>query len=1187
MSKVRNATSKEDLTVFVITTGEPTYQKCIRALGEQTVVPKIETIANVTPMNRAFQQMLDRCATKYYIQVDADMILYPHAVQQMISAFQADKFTSSFNGETVPLSKTAMLYFPLFDVHLERQIIGVKIYNHSIMKNYPYEVDFSCEVTQIDRLRNDGYHIAYQEPIMGLHGSEWTTHQIFERYKRLFQKRKIYGGDSHDYEWLAPYPKKFFHSYLLNRNIVDLWAYNGAIAGLAEVKNRQDGEQDASTADDVFTSIQSLAVGSDKLDSGERTYFPIRPSLGKYINTAQDIYRRTCRLSDAISRICLVTTELPGFGPAGGIATAFKLLADALVGAGHSVYILFVSDQTNPIFDDACQTYFNAGIKVYPLIVNDRPGSPWILSASSEIKYWLAERNFDVVHFSEYRGLAYYSLLAKHQGYLFGNTILCIQAHGPSQQLIEFNSDWESEPATQLTVEYCERRSVELADALISPSRYLIDWFIDQSFHLPEHVFVAKNIAPAGEYDKANQSHLPPIEIVFFGKQIELKGVELFCDAIDRLELPEGLKITFLGRASQVKFQNSLGYIAQRAIKWRAEVSFILDVNSEEAMRYCSDSSRLTVIPSLMENSPYVVMECLAANCLFVASEVGGIGELIHPEDRGVLFNADPWSLAEKLDANLKNRGIVPRPSYSNEGIRDTWLALHRLLPAIVVKDATVTRHESQTCAVCITHFNRPNYLTQAIESVVAQGSAVSEIIVVDDGSSTDNLAALEAIRRNYSGTKIQWLFKANGGLASARNYAAKHTTSDTIVFLDEDDLLLPGAIVSLRNALVFAEADVITGSYISGAATQREGATRYREKRTPDYLGLGACNQISLLKNVFGPAVCMVRRRVFEALGGFDESRQGAYEDWAFYENAVASGARLEHFSEPVFVYTQHEHQMTSRIQHVLSGRRILDVAQAHAWPSKSLSWAVRRMKQDAHATDRQSIWRDIDQSSGAPELQTINDVCRSHDERMEALEVFFERHGGKVRVEHKPLKTSTVRLTKPVRHGDSIIGLEMIAQEMAGAPPASIVEFITPKLKTVKYLSPTWKYLLHWRARAYVRMQRIDLAFLDLYDADIQHDDIDGISAIAVCSACQGNASRFASYLAQLDDLQAKTYLMANGDVVHAMARGEVTSAKEHYLVHGIYEKRSWPTSRVWGDLLDLFRRELQSKKKEVTNA
>ena len=93
--------------------------------------------------------------------------------------------------------------------------------------------------------------------------------------------------------------------------------------------------------------------------------------------------------------------------------------------------------------------------------------------------------------------------------------------------------------------------------------------------------------------------------------------------------------------------------------------------------------------------------------------------------------------------------------------------------------------------SVIIPAYQSASTIINAIESILAQIIPVTEIIVIDDGS-TDNLGK---VLENYQG-KIILLKQVNRGAASARNNGIKHATGDIIAFLDADDLWLPGETV-------------------------------------------------------------------------------------------------------------------------------------------------------------------------------------------------------------------------------------------------------------------------------------------------------------------------------------------------------------------------------------------------------
>lgn len=90
---------------------------------------------------------------------------------------------------------------------------------------------------------------------------------------------------------------------------------------------------------------------------------------------------------------------------------------------------------------------------------------------------------------------------------------------------------------------------------------------------------------------------------------------------------------------------------------------------------------------------------------------------------------------------------------------------------------------------VLIDAYNYGRYVEEAVSSVLAQDfpAAEREILVVDDGSTDDTAARLQKF-----GNAIRYLYKSNGGQASAFNYGFANARGEVIALLDADDVWLP-----------------------------------------------------------------------------------------------------------------------------------------------------------------------------------------------------------------------------------------------------------------------------------------------------------------------------------------------------------------------------------------------------------
>ena len=99
--------------------------------------------------------------------------------------------------------------------------------------------------------------------------------------------------------------------------------------------------------------------------------------------------------------------------------------------------------------------------------------------------------------------------------------------------------------------------------------------------------------------------------------------------------------------------------------------------------------------------------------------------------------------------------------------------------------------------------YNVAPYLRACLDSLQAQTQAVSEIIVVDDGSTDDCPRILAEYAGKMSNLRI--IRQENGGLSAARNTGMQHASGRYLAFVDSDDFVTPQMYEQL---LAMAQAD-------------------------------------------------------------------------------------------------------------------------------------------------------------------------------------------------------------------------------------------------------------------------------------------------------------------------------------------------------------------------------------------
>ncbi len=121
--------------------------------------------------------------------------------------------------------------------------------------------------------------------------------------------------------------------------------------------------------------------------------------------------------------------------------------------------------------------------------------------------------------------------------------------------------------------------------------------------------------------------------------------------------------------------------------------------------------------------------------------------------------------------------------------------------------------------SVIIPTYNRAPYVTEALDSVLAQTFTDYEIIVIDDGS-TDNTK--EVLQPYFP--QIRYFFQENQGVSAARNVGIREAKGEWLAFLDSDDVWLPKKLeIQFKDIHRYKDIDlhICNGEYIDGDITQ------------------------------------------------------------------------------------------------------------------------------------------------------------------------------------------------------------------------------------------------------------------------------------------------------------------------------------------------------------------------------
>jgi hypothetical protein len=112
--------------------------------------------------------------------------------------------------------------------------------------------------------------------------------------------------------------------------------------------------------------------------------------------------------------------------------------------------------------------------------------------------------------------------------------------------------------------------------------------------------------------------------------------------------------------------------------------------------------------------------------------------------------------------------------------------------------ETITTREKRPHITVLITTYNYGQFIEEAVDSVLAQDYPIDkvEILVIDDGSTDDTSERI----KKY-GSRVEYLYKPNGGQASALNYGFTRARGEIVTLLDADDLYTPRKLKTIAEA--------------------------------------------------------------------------------------------------------------------------------------------------------------------------------------------------------------------------------------------------------------------------------------------------------------------------------------------------------------------------------------------------
>ena len=180
--------------------------------------------------------------------------------------------------------------------------------------------------------------------------------------------------------------------------------------------------------------------------------------------------------------------------------------------------------------------------------------------------------------------------------------------------------------------------------------------------------------------------------------------------------------------------------------------------------------------------------------------------------------------------------------------------------------------------SVIIPTFNSGPLVVEAVRSVLSQTTPVSEVIVVDDGSTDDT-----AQRMAEFGEPVRYVRQANGGVSTARNRGMAEATHDFVAFLDADDVWHPRKIETQLRAMARNPEFGLIGTNLHDWPGEHPKLPEGEFESPPAPIELKKL----IVRNGLVTSTVMARREVLRQVGEFDLELRGP-EDHDYWIRAA-----------------------------------------------------------------------------------------------------------------------------------------------------------------------------------------------------------------------------------------------------------------------------------------------------------
>lgn len=614
-------------------------------------------------------------------------------------------------------------------------------------------------------------------------------------------------------------------------------------------------------------------------------------------------------------KVCLISSE---HSPWGGIGNSVRRLA-SLLAQRHEVTVIYTSgpEGRSPVAASAGVREIVAEpseeVRRTACACEDHLRS---VAALEAIERAYGDGAPDFIEFCDFRGHGLVTLQARRAGHqMLRDTLIGLRLCG-SSELVSLHDGTLNQPVMRLVADI-EREQLRLADVLLWPGGDILGVYrrYYSDLRLPEPVCIRRPLdVPADPPAAAPRPSGEPLRLLYVGRLQRLKGVFDLAEAVQGLVSDEW-ELTMIGADTPTAALGQSAQLTIEAIVGDDPRVTIQPPLPHDELRQRWAEYDVVVVPSRFEVWCNVALEAMRAGVPVLATPVGGLAEVVEPGVNGWRTDSlGSGSIRRALDGLLEDRGEVERMRSSGavfERLRSlvdpeqVVAAYDRLLEGAPRRQRPTARPQQEPSVTGIVpYYKASEYVEEAVASLLAQTHRNLDVVIVNDGSFSEDDAVLDRLAED---PRVSVANQLNRGESSARNLAIRLAGGDYLAMLDSDNLYEPEFVARALELLVrdpnlayvtcWLRYIASDGSPLAAAGT---------------YAALGNSVISSDSDNWDGDTIAVFPRRVFGAEGFRYQETAPLHADWELYRQLRRRGRFGAVIPERLARYRVHSDSVT-----------------------------------------------------------------------------------------------------------------------------------------------------------------------------------------------------------------------------------------------------------------------------------